>query len=124
MILAELVTGNLEKKGSLRLTRIFIVIMGGLSVLIATKISSVLNAMLISLSFFSGAFVLPVIAGIAGWKVNHRTAYAAMIAGGITALAGKIINEALPGRWGYLLIAAAYIINGVLLFLPARNPGK
>ncbi len=123
-ILAELVTGNLDKRGSWNLTRVFIVVMGGVSILIATKVTSILNAMLISLAFFSGAFILPVIAGIAGWRVNQHSAYAAMIAGGITALAGKIFNEVYPGRWGYLLIAAAYVINCVILFLPGRKLKK
>jgi solute:Na+ symporter, SSS family len=123
-ILAELVTGNLDKKGSCNLTRVFIVVMGGASILTATKVTSIMTAMLLSLSFFSGAFILPVVAGIAGWKINRHSAYAAMIAGGVTALSGKIFNEIYPGRWGYLLIIAAYVINCILLFMPFRKLKK
>jgi len=119
-ILTELVTGDLDKKGSLRMTRFFIILMGSLSMLIAISITSVLNAMLISLSFFSGAFILPVLAGIAGWKVNKRKAYIAMIAGGFVALAGKMINELLSVRYGYILICTAYAVNAIFLFMPEK----
>ncbi len=122
MILSELISGNLEKKESLRNTRIIIVVMGAASILIATKVTSILNAMLISLSFFSGAFILPVIAGIAGWRVNRNLAFMAMIAGGVTALAGKVIDNQFPGNWGNMLILAAFVINGILLLFPF--PGK
>jgi len=124
MILSELVSGNLEKKGSLRNTRIIIVLMGAASMLIAIKITSILNALLISLSFFSGAFILPVIAGIAGWRVNRNLAFAAMIAGGATALAGKIISTLVAGNWGNLLILTAFFINGILLVVPFRKKQK
>ncbi len=121
MILSELVTGNLEKKQAFMITRIFIVVLGLISMFIALKVTSILNALLISLSFFSGAFILPVIAGIAGWKVNEKWAFAAMITGGFTALAGKIIDVNLEGNLGNLIILLAFILNGVILKFPLQK---
>lgn len=51
-ILTQLVIRNLDGKYSLKLTRVFIVLTGCFSVFIAVKITSVLNAMLMALSFF------------------------------------------------------------------------
>jgi SSS family solute:Na+ symporter len=89
--------------------------------LIALKVTSILNALLISLSFFSGAFILPVIAGIAGWKVNGKWAFAAMITGGFTALAGKIIDVNQEGNLGNLVILLAFLLNGLILKFPSHK---
>ena len=121
MILSELATGNLEKKQAFMITRIFIVALGLVSMLIALKVTSILNALLISLSFFSGAFILPVIAGIAGWKVNEKWAFAAMITGGFTALAGKIIDVNQEGNLGNLVILLAFLLNGLILKFPSHK---
>jgi len=121
MILSGLITGDLDQKKSVYLTRLFIVFNGLLALLLAWHLSSVLSALLLSLAFFSGAFVLPVLAGILRWKVNKERAFAAMIAGGLTALTGKVIQEFLHLDWGYGLIIAAYLVNAILLFSPGRN---
>jgi solute:Na+ symporter, SSS family len=115
MILSELFTGNLDKPGALRLTRLFVVLMGAFSLLIALKVTSILNALLISLSFFSGAFIIPIIAGLAGWKVNPRNALPAILAGGFLALTGKIINEFTGSSHGYWLIIGGFIANYLII---------
>ena len=115
MILAELFTGNLDKPGALRLTRVFVLLMGAVSLLIALKVTSILNALLISLSFFSGAFIIPIIAGLAGWKVNPRNALPAILAGGFLALTGKIINEFTGSSHGYWLIIGGFIVNYLII---------
>jgi SSS family solute:Na+ symporter len=120
-ILTQLVIRNLDGKHSLILTRIFIVLTGCISVFIAVRITSVLNAMLMALSFFSGAFILPVVAGIAGWKVNRKFITIAMVTGGLVSLSGKIIQEIIPGYLGYSIIFAAYVLNGLILFFPGRK---
>jgi SSS family solute:Na+ symporter len=124
LILAELVTGNLDKKESFNTTRVIIPVMGCLSILIALKVTSILNAFLISLSFFSGAFIIPVISGIAGWKVNRHLAYAAIITGGITTLAGKIVSNTVPGNGGNLLILLGFGLNAFLLLIPFTQKSK
>jgi solute:Na+ symporter, SSS family len=122
MILAELFSGNLDKPGAFRLTRILVVLMGAVSLLISLKVTSILNALLISLSFFSGAFIVPVIAGLAGWPVNRKNALAAIISGGTLALAGRVMNEVTGGNEGYWLILAGFIINIALIVkFPGRN---
>jgi len=115
MILSELFSGDLDKPAALRLTRIFIILMGAASLLIALKVTSILNSLLISLSFFSGAFIVPIIAGLSGWKVNKENALPAIISGGFLALAGKIINEFTGSGIGYWLIIGGFVVNYLIL---------
>ncbi len=124
MILAELITGNLKKKNSWNITRMSIIILGLASLVIALHVPSVLDALLVSLTFFSGAFVLPVIAALAGLKVNRRLAFLAMIIGGFTALAGKILQQTSTGHAGYMLIVLAYLLNALLLFFPQTKKNQ
>lgn len=124
MILSELITGNLDKPVSFRLTRIFVIVMGAISLAIAMHVTSILNALLISLSFFSGAFVVPIIAGLSGWKVNRENAIYAILAGGMLSLAGKLVNEISGQETGYWLIAAGFAANLIILKLPRQKTGK
>lgn len=124
MILSELITGNLDKPSSLRLTRLFIVVMGAVSLAIALHITSILNALLISLSFFSGAFVIPIIAGLAGWSINRENVIYAILAGGMLSLSGKVFNEITAQETGYWLIAAGFAANYVILKLRWKREGE
>lgn len=119
MILSELFTGNLDRPGALRLTRIFVILMGMVSMLIALKVTSILNALLMALTFFSGAFIIPVIAGLAGWRVNNGMAMAAILSGGLLALTGRVLNEFSGTQYGYWLIVAGFAVNLGLLMFPA-----
>ena len=116
MILSELFTGNLNHEKSLRLTRFLIVGMGMASLIVALYITSIIQALLLALTFFSGAFVVPTLAGLLQIKVNKKNVVWAMICGGLVALSGKIINEFTHEQTGNLLIATAYLANGFLLF--------
>lgn len=115
MIFCELLTGNLEQKKSLQLTRILIVTMGFLSVLVALYVTSIIQALLLALSFFSGAFVVPTIAGLLKLKVNKKRIVWAILSGGVTALLGKIIYLYSFELTGNIFIIASYVLNAVLL---------
>lgn len=120
IILNELLTGNLDRNRSLRLTRWLIVGLGILSLGIALYVNSIISALLLALTFFSGAFVVPTLAGLLGVRVNKKRVASAMIAGGLIALSGKIVNQFHHDLMGNLLIAFAYLVNGLLL-LRGRN---
>ena len=124
MILAEFFTGNLDKPYSLRLTRFFIILMGIVSLLIATRVTSILNALLIALSFFSGAFIVPILAGLANWPVRKKYALYAILTGGSLAVSGKIINEMTGGTSGYWLILAGFAANILILVNFSRPAGE
>lgn len=116
MILSELFTNDLDKTKSLLLTRFFIGIVGIGSVMIALYVTSIIQALLLALTFFSGAFVVPTLAGLLSFKVNKKNVALAMIIGGLIALSGKLINQYQHEMIGNGLITFAYVVNGILLF--------
>lgn len=122
MILSDLTTGNLTKKNALKLTRVFIIIIGILSIVIALFITSIIKTLLFALTVFSGAFFVPTIAGLLNLKVNKRMVIPAIVTGGLAALTGKIIQDFYEVSTGNILIISAYLLSAIFLFLPiAKN---
>jgi len=118
MILNELITGNLNKNNSLRTTRIIVVFIGILSIIISLFVTSIIQALLFALTFFSGAFVIPMLAGLLNLNVIKKRVVLAIVIGGIVALTGKIINVFHDGLLGNIIIISSFLINSVLLFIP------
>jgi len=118
IILSELITGNLDKKNSLPLTRYLIIGIGILSLIIALYVTSIIQALLLALTFFSGAFVVPTLAGLLQIKVNKKNVAFAMLSGGIIALTGKLFTQLNFELVGNSLIFFAYIVNAISLLLP------
>lgn len=121
LILSELFTGNADNKKAMLLTRIFIVILGCLSIITALFITSVLQALLIGLTVFSGAFVVPMLAGLLKLKVVKKHVTIAIFAGGIIALTGKLVNIYGCSSAGNLMIIISFVISGSLLMIPVRD---
>lgn len=121
LILSELISGNPDKRNSLKLTRILIVVLGGLSIVVALFVTSILQSLLLALTFFSGAFVVPMLAGLLKLKVVKSQLITAILAGGFVALAGKIINIWGNPLIGNLVIILAFFVNGGLLFVSFRK---
>ncbi len=121
LILSELFHSNMEDKKGFRLTRVLIMIMGIFSIVIALFVTSILQSLLLALSFFSGAFVVPMVSGLLQRKVVKTQLTAAMLLGGFTALAGKIVSLGDAQLTGNLIIIAAFVINGALLFIPLKR---
>ena len=124
IILSELITGNLEREKSLVLTRFLIVAIGILSIIIALYVTSIIQALLLALTFFSGAFVVPTLAGLLKLRVNKKYIITAIISGGLIALSGKIVSVSFHKLTGNLLIIVSYVINSLLLFYPLKQHGK
>lgn len=121
MMLSELVQEDIDNRRSLQVTKLFIVLVGLASMLIALQITSIIGTLLLALSFYSGAFIIPVIAALANLRVNKRLAIFAMLAGGLIALTGKILASTYSLPWANWLIVAAFAINFAILVLPGRR---
>jgi len=91
-------------------------IIGLLSILLSLKVTSIVQSLLIALTFFSGAFILPVLAGLLGFRNNRLRSNLAILAGGLVALTGKILTMNGSSKLGNLLILCAFAINALLLF--------
>jgi SSS family solute:Na+ symporter len=121
MIVNELFTGDLNGKKSMRQTRRVVVVLGIASIVIALFVTSIIQSLLFALAFFSGAFVVPVLAGLLNIKVNQKRVVYAIIAGGLIALTGKIINVFVDEIAGNLIVVAAYLINAGMLFFGGKR---
>lgn len=121
IILSELVSGDLHHKKALKRTRWFILLIGVLSILIALYVTSIIQSLLFALTFFSGAFVIPVLAGLLNLKVNKQHVIKAIIAGGLLALSGKIIHDYYSEAAGNFIIISTYFVNAIILFFPLKG---
>ncbi len=115
IIVSELVSGDLDRKKALIQTRTFIVIIGILAIGISIFITSIIQALLFALTVFSGAFVVPVLAGLLKFKVQRNQVLAAIITGGTLSLIGKIVHDFYDETYGNLIIILTYVISTVLL---------
>ncbi len=121
MILSEITTGNLNQKKALNITHLFVVLIGTVSIAIALYISSIIQTLLFALTIFSGAFVIPTLAGLLRLNVNRKRVVPAIITGGLMALTGKIIHDFYYDFAGSCIILATYLVNAVLLFTPFKR---
>ncbi len=116
MILSELSLGNLQKKNALTLTRIYILLIGLAGIVTALFISKIIATLLFALAVFSGSFIVPTLAGLLNLKVNKQRIVTAIVAGGLFALAGKILTILDYSSMGNLLIIGAHPVNAFILF--------
>jgi SSS family solute:Na+ symporter len=121
LILSGLFQPNMEDRKALRLTRILVVVLGVLSIAIALFVDSILQSLLLALSFFSGAFVIPTLAGLLRFRVIKTQLKAAALSGGFLALGGKLITLWGMSLVGNLIIVAGFVVNAALIFIPLKN---
>jgi solute:Na+ symporter, SSS family len=119
---ASIILTDLYEKGkfgikTLRNTRILISIVGLISIVIALNFTSIIGILLIALTVYSGAFIIPIFFGLLGIRLNSKSLIPAMIIGGLFALTGKIIYYTGNVDFGNLVIILSFVINGTILFL-------
>ena len=92
-------------------------IIGLLSILLSLNIHSIIQSLLIALTIFSGAFIVPTLAGLFGFTTDKIRSSRAMITGGGIALLGKIIALNGGNKAGNLIIIIGFVLNAMLLFV-------
>jgi len=115
-IISDPVSEGLERRESLRNTKIIMLIIGLLSIFLSIGVHSIIQSLLIALTIFSGAFIIPVIAGLFGFRTGKSQSSKAMVIGGMIALTGKIIALNGENVIGNLLIITGFILNAIILF--------
>jgi SSS family solute:Na+ symporter len=118
---ASIILTDLFEKGkfgikTLKNTRVLIAITGLISIVIALNFSSIIGILLIALTVYSGAFIIPIVFGLSGIDINNKTLTIAMVAGGLIALTGKIIYYKADPVIGNYIIISSFIINGIILY--------
>ena len=121
MILSELLTADINNTRSLKTTRYFTIIIGIISVLIALKVTSIIGTLLLALSFYSGAFIVPILAALINLKVNKKLSILAMSLGGLIALGGKIMVSYQGVDYGNWIIVSAFVVNALILAIPEKS---
>ncbi|MGE0019466.1 MAG: sodium:solute symporter [Draconibacterium sp.] len=121
MILSELTTGSLQHKKALLFTSIYVILIGLTSIGIALFVSKIIDTLLMALTFFSGAFIIPTIAGLLNFRVNKANVVPAILSGGLLALSGKIIAVFYHSETGNYIIILAYIMNSLFIFWPVKK---
>lgn len=116
LIISDLANKGLENKNSLRTTKVVMWIVGLLSIVLSLKVSSIVESLLLALSFFSGAFIIPTLAGLLKFRTSKIQSTTAVISGGIIALSGKIYSLYGDRVTGNLIIISAFLVNSILLF--------
>ena len=122
MIISDLRKKGLEGKDTLRFTKLIMCIVGLLSIILSLKISSIIDSLLLALAFFSGAFIIPTLAGLLKFRTTRFQSTAAILCGGCISLFGKIYSLYGDRLTGNLIIISAFIINSLILF--SFNPFK
>jgi SSS family solute:Na+ symporter len=121
MIVSELFHKEINNEKSFRQIKLFIIVIGLLSMLISLKVTSIVSSLLLALSFYSGAFIIPMAAALFNLPYNKRFSIAAMISGGILALTGKLLMTLNYPEIGQYVLISGFVMNFLLLFLPFRN---
>jgi SSS family solute:Na+ symporter len=113
-------TESAGEKHPLAKARIVILLNGIVALLLALVFTDIIGTLLLALAVYAGAFSVPILWGLLGLKANPKFVAAAIVAGGILALAGKLC-PALPGTLGAhtgdILMIAAFIANTAFLVL-------
>jgi len=118
MILSELFHKDINNLKSFGQTKLFLIVVGILSMLISLKVTSIVSSLLLALSFYSGAFIIPMIAALFNLPYNQRFSIAAMLSGGILALSGKLMMTFNYPEAGQYILISGFVVNILLLFLP------
>ena len=121
MILSELFHKDINNQKSFGQTKLFLIVVGILSMLISLKVTSIVSSLLLALSFYSGAFIIPMIAALFNLPYNKRFSIAAMLSGGILALSGKLMMTFDHFETGQYVLISGFVLNALLLFIPFGN---
>lgn len=121
MILSELFQKDINNQKSFQRAKLLIVIIGILSMIISLKITSIVSSLLLALSFYSGAFIIPMIAALFNFRYNKNLGIAAMLSGGLLALSGKLLITFKYAEVGQYVLIAGFVINALLIFVPFRQ---
>ena len=116
-IIRPLVGSNLPEKTLLLLARVFIIMIGIFSLLVALTLKGVIPSLLLGYTIYTSGLVLPILLGFYRDKLglNRAGAISAMVVGGGLALIGKLMGVADSGLYGFFL-SGLVLIGGSRLF--------
>ena len=110
--------GGTSARHPLAKARTIIFLNGIVALLLALVFTDIIATLLLALAVYAGAFTVPILWGLLGLNAKPKFVAAAIVAGGVLALAGKLC-PALPGTLGVhtgdILMIAAFVVNAAIL---------
>lgn len=107
-------SGEQNESKPLFKARLVILVNGCIATLLALHFTDIIGTLLLALAVYAGAFTVPVLWGLAGMRSKPIFVNLAIIAGGLLALAGKLI-PATTGHTKDAILIAAFVVNALLL---------
>ena len=118
LLSSSVIINGFCRKPSLLQARFLILMNGMVALLFALVFTDIIGTLLLALAVYAGAFTVPVLWGLLGLKAKPKFVGAAIIAGGLLALAGKLCPAGTLGaHTGDILLIAAFAVNGMILAL-------
>ena len=94
----------------LALSRLFVIVLGLLSLILALWFQMIVPALLFTLSMWTAGILVPTLAALTGWKLRKDTALYSLLGGALSSLAWKIVQpfgiDALFVGLGFSLLVA------------------
>lgn len=123
-----IITGLIEKgqygQNTVKKTRWIILIIGIIGIIISLNFTSIIGILLIALTVYSGAFIVPILLGLIGLTTKSNNAVYAIVIGGAMALLGKIIFYSYSPFIGNMVIIASFITNAAILLFGKKECRK
>ena len=112
-LLTQCFLKDLKNKKAIKLTRFMIIFLGVMAICISLYLKNILSGLLLATAIYSGAFIIPTIFGVLGYKGESKLVVLGIISGGILAFIGKVIS----GDNGNYIIIMSFILNIIMLLL-------
>jgi solute:Na+ symporter, SSS family len=118
-ILRPLIRRELSEGTILLLSRVFIVVIGAVSLIIALSLKGVISSLLLGYTVYTSGLIFPILLGFYKdpLKLNKEGAIAAMVVGGGLALIGKLMGWSLLGLPAGLY---GFFLSGLVLIVGSR----
>lgn len=118
-ILRPLVRREMPERTLLLLTRVFIVLIGAVSLIIALTLKGVISSLLLGYTVYTSGLIFPILLGFYRdyLGLNKEGAIAAMVVGGGLALVSKLLGWSLFGLPGGLY---GFFLSGLILVAGSR----
>ncbi|MDR1832858.1 MAG: sodium:solute symporter family protein [Fusobacteriaceae bacterium] len=111
-LIAQVFTDDLDSRRGISATRAFMAVIGAASMVIAIHRQDILPTLLLAFTVYSGALIIPTLAGMLGLRPSKKVVMAAILTGGVVALCGKLYGGT---RGNYVMILAFLLNGGILL---------
>ena len=109
---------RLGEGGRISRARLVILLNGVVALLLALVFTDIIGTLLLALAVYAGAFTVPILWGLLGLRAKPKFVAAAIVIGGILALAGKLCPAGTLGaHTGDILMIAAFAVNAAILAL-------